>query len=139
MVLAPGHPPSLRYGGQSAHLLAIKIQYTLTDLFHLSNLYRNTPGFDKTCTRPPSPRLRRLKDGKNHAPVYASFRRGTAYPPFPTNDKLQPDLRILLWPELRRVTQHRDRLAPSLKLPERQFLYVRPPLRRGRLSILPGR
>jgi hypothetical protein len=27
------------------------------------------------------------------------------YPPFPANDKLQPDLGILLWPELRRVTQ----------------------------------
>jgi len=25
MVLAPGHPPSLRFGGQSAHLLAIKV------------------------------------------------------------------------------------------------------------------
>ena len=25
MVLAPGHPPSLRFGGQSAHLLAIQI------------------------------------------------------------------------------------------------------------------
>ncbi len=27
------------------------------------------------------------------------------YPSFPANDKLQPDLGILLWPELRRVTQ----------------------------------
>ncbi len=33
---------------------------------------------------------------------------------------------------LRRVTNHRDRLAPSLKLPARQFFNARP-------SILPGR
>ncbi len=31
--------------------------------------------------------------------------KSTPYPPFPANDKLQPDLGILLWPELRRVTQ----------------------------------
>jgi hypothetical protein len=27
------------------------------------------------------------------------------YPPFPANDIFHPDLRNLLWPELRRVTQ----------------------------------
>ena len=27
------------------------ICYILTDSFHLSTLYRDTPGFDKTCTR----------------------------------------------------------------------------------------
>jgi hypothetical protein len=46
-------------------------------------------------------------------------RRDTAYPPFPANDKLQPDLGIMLWPELRRVTL----LVPHS----------------GNLPILPGR
>jgi len=34
----------------TAQVLICNICYILTDLFHLSNLYRDTPGFDKTCT-----------------------------------------------------------------------------------------
>jgi hypothetical protein len=91
MVIAPGHPTSLRYVGQSAHLHAIKIQYTLTVFWLRSTLYRDTaPVFiyqisgTKTTSRspikfvlrprqhvikfvpgPPSPRLRRAKTAKS--------------------------------------------------------------------------
>ena len=34
----------------TAPILICNICYILTDLFHLSTLYRDTPGFDKTCT-----------------------------------------------------------------------------------------
>ncbi len=42
MVLAPGHPTSLRYVGQSAHLPAIKILYTLTVFWLRSTMYPMT-------------------------------------------------------------------------------------------------
>jgi hypothetical protein len=41
MVLAPGHPPSLCFGGQSAHLHAIK-SCTLTTFWLRDRLYRDT-------------------------------------------------------------------------------------------------
>jgi len=37
--------------------------------------------------------------------ICAMTAKSTPYPPFPANDKFQPDSRNLLWPELRRVTQ----------------------------------
>jgi len=42
MVLAPGHPTSLRYVGQNVHLLAIKLEYTLTVFWLRSALYRDS-------------------------------------------------------------------------------------------------
>ena len=35
----------------TAQVPICNICYILTDSFHLSTLYRDTPGFDKTCTR----------------------------------------------------------------------------------------
>jgi hypothetical protein len=42
MAVTPGHPPSLRFGGQSAHLHVIKILFTLTVFWLRSTLYRDT-------------------------------------------------------------------------------------------------
>ena len=42
MVHVPGHPPSLRFGGQSAHLQAINLQYTLTFFWLRPALYCDT-------------------------------------------------------------------------------------------------
>jgi hypothetical protein len=98
MVLAPGH----------AHLASIIILHRDRFLASINLLPRHCTsaltllfnrgqirGSDKHCTAT-APELNI---------ICAMTAKSAPYPPFPANDKLQPDPGNLLWPELRRVTQ----------------------------------
>jgi hypothetical protein len=95
MVVAPGHPPSLRYGGQSAHLHAIKF-------LHLDKFLASRQIVPRHCASAHLPTF------CNQDNLPATYQNCTAthvmlnkictwtaksapYPPFPANDKLQHD------------------------------------------------